>query len=1020
MNYKNKYLKYKNKYLKLSNKYIGGSYKSKKQIDYDKINKYIFHLRSIKISGNQRKPPDFNDNEYNKFGELDSNDIYNTYKVYNNDGIFTEPQKFKNANEAEIYKEKRKKIDDEIDDDDLDINEILELYGLESYDDELYTYDKKPSTTTSNSTILETMYSDFYNEKISSVCIIPSLELFKFYVEEYHKNFTGSSYNIRDSFYDLCKQSKLISTFGNTISDYIDILFNIKMQEKYNHNQQKFFPSYLSDHKPIILNKDNFILISFNVQSDYFDNFDTEYKFIYDNYEKKQFYYYIKALNICNLIYNYKINYPAHYKLIITLQECMYYLYIILLEILPIILDDENLRYSYTFQNVEKLDYTCSDYDNYSTYITNDNVYKNNDDVVDGGFANFTTFDNTSDSLPMLLYYKNYKADIKQTDTEQTYTDQTDTDTKQTDTYTKQTNTVIIDTKKSVLLKGLLKPKVYSISSNSLILSGSLIRSCDACFFTITTDNNIKIKVINVHLSKEYAGLDLFTIIDGNVSQLLKKQYDSIDTNLKKLYDKFETTYEQVEHINDPVHDPVHDIIICGNFNIPYDKLLDYPLSIELKEMLKQKKYVFDSTIDNIDWILYLTPPKYTSLKYATNENIEKTPYTEEPQYTEGKPYTEEPQYTEDPQYIEENQDTDTNRQDTEEKQAITQKKNKKKQKKKTSKQKDQVEEQTKIEEEEHEKIEEEEEDDERKEQKKIEEKIKSMYEVQKIFETIKISNINLDYEIIIDKLTVPEIEKELNLTLINYKLSTSYANKAYVNTLHSSSQFKESVELYKKSNEKFAFLIVRKEKLPSEIDEKQKKMIKNTATINELGENLDQMKSELQREIKPHMLQVKIFKLNCEMSFIEDTVSRIQTYIDKYKKHKADWEQEIEDNKNEKNKLSCNTIKTNISKDTEFKKYKTQLESGDIYPIINDICRNKGVVPYDLREDDTLERLLKVADLYSKKRLCTLYDSENQLSQLQINEVDKVINNLQGKLREYKKRRTTNQNKLLQIQSTK
>ena len=64
-------------------------------------------------------------------------------------------------------------------------------------------------------------------------------------------------------------------------------------------------------------------------------------------------------------------------------------------------------------------------------------------------------------------------------------------------------------------------------------------------------------------------------------------------------------------------------------------------------------------------------------------------------------------------------------------------------------------------------------------------------------------------------------------------------------------------------------------------------------------------MKSELQREIKPHMLQVNFFKLNCEMSFIKDTVSRIQTYIDNYQKHKADWEQEIEDNRNEKNKLS-------------------------------------------------------------------------------------------------------------------
>ena len=578
MDYKNKYLKYKNKYLKLTNKLLGGSTGMTSN-----LNNFILLLRDTPQNTK------FTNKQLEAYKLL----TYNEKKIYKNmthDEIYTNViEQIKIPQQKQIKK--------------------FTQYNIPDYDE---------------------FISCVYNYHITYK------DNMKFKI---HKKYNTSKY-----FYNWCKHNGFIQLFKFNIDNYISLLLNIKPESKFKNHQNNFFINF-SDHIPTILVKDNIICFSFNVQTDNFNHFNPKYKYLYDTLEKKKFYYYIKALNICNLLYNNITNSTIQnpkFKIIITLQECMYPLYKILSDILPIILNDVPIYHSFTFQNIEKLDYTCNDYNIYNTYKTS-TVYKNIDIIddlgfvidsnkyyedSDGGFANFTTYTNYDyiPSKPLLLFDKNYKAEINKN----TYQPEINKDTYQTE---------------------------------SQILTGSLIRSCKSCIFTIITDDKTKLTVINVHLDNKHAYNDLLMIINNHVKYNLCMQHEATEPELNELYKYFRTIY----------HDNIDKdsiLLICGDFNINFNKKIQIQL---------EKSYILTHTNNKLDWILYLQPqisllPKlneleidifdksittYNPLKQETKDYYKpqtKEPQTEEPQTEEPQtekaleePQTEEPQ-TEEPQ----------------------------------------------------------------------------------------------------------------------------------------------------------------------------------------------------------------------------------------------------------------------------------------------------------------------------------------------------------------------------------
>ncbi len=558
MNYKNKYLKYKNKYLTLANKLLGGSTGISNNLD-----NFILLLRDTPQNTK------FNDKQLDAYKLL----TYNEKQIYENMSL-----------------------------------------------DEIYPY-KKPQSKIPQSKIPQSKIpQQKQNKKSILSCNIPDYDEFISCVYNYHIKYKDNikfkihkKYNASKYFYGWCKHFGFIKLFNFNIDKYISLLLNIKPERKFKNHQNNFLINF-SDHIPTILVKDNIICFSFNVQTDYFNHFNPKYKYLYDTLEKKKFYYYIKALNICNLLYN-NINNSTiqnpKFKIIITLQECMYPLYKILSDILPIILNDVPIYHSFTFQNLEKLDYTCSDYNIYNTYKTS-TVYKNVDIIdefgfvinnnkyyedSDGGFANFTTCTNYEPSKPLLLFDKNYKA--------------------------KRNNKQDIDT--------LQIEKQSEIEEQSQILTGSLIRSCKSCIFTIITDDNKKMIVINVHLDNKHAYSDLFMIINNHVKYNLCIQHEATEPELNELYKYFRTIY----------HDNIDKdsiLLICGDFNITFNKKIQLQL---------ENSYILTHTNNNLDWILYLQPQitllsQLSAIKMdVTYDSL--TPFDKEiEKYYETK--TEEPQ----------------------------------------------------------------------------------------------------------------------------------------------------------------------------------------------------------------------------------------------------------------------------------------------------------------------------------------------------------------------------------------
>jgi hypothetical protein len=131
---------------------------------------------------------------------------------------------------------------------------------------------------------------------------IPNDTDFLSYIQCYHNITIKSKYNRCHHFYVWCKEKyKAYDTLPYKFDNYIRYLLYIKNNEtsQYHYNN---FSTYLSDHVPVVYFENNTIYFSFNVQTDDFGKFDQTKGFLYDTHEKIKFYYYIKALNICELI----------------------------------------------------------------------------------------------------------------------------------------------------------------------------------------------------------------------------------------------------------------------------------------------------------------------------------------------------------------------------------------------------------------------------------------------------------------------------------------------------------------------------------------------------------------------------------------------------------------------------------------------------------------------------------------------------------------------------------------------
>ena len=544
MNYKNKYLKYKNKYLKLT--IYGGSEHS------NNLDNFLKLVRNNGIANKDKKLNSEESIAYNLLTQEEKN-IYDNmslsqiYKEYDDDAETKKKDKYDKFRIS--FKPQHNLISPKV------LPEVPP---------------KVPSEISSE--IQKIIPSKINTQLLLSEFEIPNDTDFLSYIQCYHNITIKSKYNICHHFYVWCKEKyKAYDTLPYKFNSYITYLLHIKNNEtsQYHYNN---FSTYLSDHVPVVYFENNTIYFSFNVQTDDFGKFDSTKGFLYDTHEKIKFYYYIKALNICELIlthikitkkkYNQlytKNQKEVPYQIIITLQECMCPLYKILANILPIILNVSIMHNSFVFQNIEKQDYICSTYNNCTTYTILEH-YKNEDIIddngflrdsnyyvdVDGGFANFTTYTHCDSVKPMFLFDK----DVNPT----------------------RHNKTIYHTYEQ--------------------LKGTLIRSCRSCIFTIRT-NDKTITVINVHLSKTFAKDDLIMMIDNKAQYNLEKQHAKIhDSTLISYYNNFTTTY------NDII-DRKSVLVIMGDYNMTYDENILVKYNI---------LYKLHSTTLNLDWILYFEP----------------------------------------------------------------------------------------------------------------------------------------------------------------------------------------------------------------------------------------------------------------------------------------------------------------------------------------------------------------------------------------------------------------------------
>jgi len=252
---------------------------------------------------------------------------------------------------------------------------------------------------------------------------------------------------------------------------------------------------------------------------------------------------------------------------------------------------------------------------------------------------------------------------------------------------------------------------------------------------------------------------------------------------------------------------------------------------------------------------------------------------------------------------------------------------------------------------------------------------------------------------LIIEKLITPEIDKQLELTTANKKVSNSYEGLQLFNFPQST----ESLDLYKNSNKKLATLIELKYTTPKKISTIENKIIKNNKLISQHEKTIQKMESDLntlKKQIKPDMLQlIELFSLECNLTFIQNNIARIKDYIHDYQQATEFLKNELKKYENKKKELLCKTQKTIISNDTTFTEYKNILISGDILVIIKEICNKRKKTLHDLATDGTIPRLIILADSYSRKRMCTLYNSEIKLTNAQISELEKIIGQLTNTL---------------------
>jgi len=814
--------------------------------------------------------------------------------------------------------------------------------------------------------------------------------------------------NICENFYNVYNKYSTVVTFRR----YIYYCKTIKIKENKNKNHKNNFDVYLSDHIPVVYYKDQTMYFTFNVQIDNFDKFDHNKSWLYDTLEKKIFYYYIKALNICKLIYNKEKEYDTITNIIITLQECMYPLYIIISKILSIIF--KSINHSFVFQNIEKNEYEYSG--NYKTYKFT-RLYKNIEIVdeygftinntyytdVDGGFANFTTYKNCTVSKPMLIYDKNVNA----------FTNDNSHKNQQTSS---------------------------DISPTNKILKGSLYRSCRSCIFTINNEHQ-KITVINVHLTKTFGLDDLHIIINNKSSEYFKNYHNSTNSILRTYYDTyFDTTYDEY-------FDTDSILVVMGDFNMLFT--IENKNPIILSKFIYNELYNLTYADSTVDWILYFDPINKSNEKLEGINNEDLLDLHEvQSDLHEYQPDLHEyqPDLHEDQQELDENQqELDEDQQELDEDQQELDEDQQELEQIDINKYID--EDQQELDEDQpdlhkdqsdlpedindieslstilHEDLDE--------EILEIQNKYNKILEIQN--EITKYNNLNkiLELNLANDTLKLPVIKSQLKKITANIHLYESYLQ---ISSNRATPQVTLDITALRNNNLNY---ITKRDKLTTNIANNTKRLETNMATIIELKQRLDTLKTELdiqktelakkiihndtyKLEIELYELEAKLKDTNNNILSIESRKQHIENVIKSQNTNLETHQKNYDEELKKYNLSSKFKIDPELLKDLEEADYKTHLESGHVIHILRYIITKRQIVTNNKEYQLILNKLLLLGNTSRNKRDLEIINSEIKLVTNLIKNLKNQITEIDTKIEELKNISEELKEQIVNLKTTK
>ena len=793
--------------------------------------------------------------------------------------------------------------------------------------------------------------------------------------------------NICENFYNVYNKYSTVVTFRR----YIYYCKTIKIKENKNKNHKNNFDVYLSDHIPVVYYKDQTMYFTFNVQIDNFDKFDHNKSWLYDTLEKKIFYYYIKALNICKLIYNKEKEYDTITNIIITLQECMYPLYIIISKILSIIF--KSINHSFVFQNIEKNEYEYSG--NYKTYKFT-RLYKNIEIVdeygftinntyytdVDGGFANFTTYKNCTVSKPMLIYDKNVNA----------FTNDNSHKNQQTSS---------------------------DISPTNKILKGSLYRSCRSCIFTINNEHQ-KITVINVHLTKTFGLDDLHIIINNKSSEYFKNYHNSTNSILRTYYDTyFDTTYDEY-------FDTDSILVVMGDFNMLFT--IENKNPIILSKFIYNELYNLTYADSTVDWILYFDPINKSNEKLEGINNEDLLDLHE----VQSDLHEYQPDLHEDQQELDENQqELDEDQQELE--QIDINKYIDEDQQELDEDQPDLHKDQSDLPEDIndieslstilHEDLDE--------EILEIQNKYNKILEIQN--EITKYNNLNkiLELNLANDTLKLPVIKSQLKKITANIHLYESYLQ---ISSNRATPQVTLDITALRNNNLNY---ITKRDKLTTNIANNTKRLETNMATIIELKQRLDTLKTELdiqktelakkiihndtyKLEIELYELEAKLKDTNNNILSIESRKQHIENVIKSQNTNLETHQKNYDEELKKYNLSSKFKIDPELLKDLEEADYKTHLESGHVIHILRYIITKRQIVTNNKEYQLILNKLLLLGNTSRNKRDLEIINSEIKLVTNLIKNLKNQITEIDTKIEELKNISEELKEQIVNLKTTK